>query len=177
MLYTGDRGWLAPVLHSGTVEGKLRVRALHRHEEGAVLALLTVAGLSGTGLASYRRTTLVLEWCGPTGGDLLGCVVVEPGVPALVRSLAVLPVAGGGADTLLLDAALALAQRLGSPDAIMLLETAAQIPVQRLEAVSWDTLCDYCPTSALVRELRTFAPQALAVRLALPPAPPTRRVH
>ncbi|MDQ2807955.1 MAG: hypothetical protein M3Z04_13760 [Chloroflexota bacterium] len=173
MLHTGDRGWLAPAPHSVTAAGTLRLRAMRRHEEGAVLALLTAAGLSGTGLARYRRTTLVLA-----GRDrLLGCVVVEPGAPALVRSLATVPAAGAAAATLLLDAALTLARRLGSNAAVMLLETAAQIPVQRLEAVSWDALCDDCPGSALVRELRTFAPQALAVRLALPPAPPPPLLH
>ena len=168
MLHTGDWGWLAPTPPPLPAEGTLHLRAMRRHEEDAVLALLAAAGLSGTGLASYQRTTLVLAQHGPIADRIVGCVVVEPGAPALVRSLATLPAAGAAATMLLLDAALALARRLGCDAAVMLLETAAQIPAQRLEAVSWDALCACCPGSALTRELRTFAPQALAVRLALP---------
>ncbi len=178
MLHTGDRGWLAPAPHSVSAAGTLRVRGVRHYEGVALLALLTAAGLSSTGLAHYRRTTLVLDRRDPSGGGtLLGCVVVEPGAPALVRSLATVPVAGDAGAALLLDAALTLARRLGSCEAVMLLETAAQIPLQRLEAVSWDALCDSCPGSALVHELRTFAPQALAVRLALPPASSPPLLH
>jgi len=178
MLYTGDRGWLARAPHPVIAEGTLRVRGVRGHEEAAVLALLAAAGLSGTGLASYRHSTLVLERYDPTaGGGLLGCVVVEPGAPALVRSLATVPRVGERAHALLLDAALTLARRLGSAEVMMLLETAAQIPLQRLESVGWDTLCACCPGSVLTRELRTFAPQALAVRLAVPPAPSPLLLH
>jgi N-acetylglutamate synthase-like GNAT family acetyltransferase len=149
----------------------VRLRPACPDDWPALTRLLAAMRVSGTGLRAHLGSTFVLERGHPRydDGQLLGCVAVEPGPTALVRSLAV--TAEGqerGYDGLLLNLALKLAARTGAVDAVLLVETAAQVPAYRLESVQWSDLRVRCGGSALVRELSAFDSMALAVRMPLP---------
>ncbi|HMA37132.1 MAG TPA: hypothetical protein VKY74_21940 [Chloroflexia bacterium] len=166
-------GWRPAAL-----ESSLRVRTARLTDWSRLYTLLGDAGLSRTGFPACLPWTLVLERGKPQDdqGEVLGCIVIEPGPVALLRSLAVAPEGlVHGYDGLLLDLALKIAGQAGAVDAVLLVETAAQLPAQRLDSVSWDDLRAARPDSMLVRELGVFDSTALAVRLALPRS--TRRAE
>jgi N-acetylglutamate synthase-like GNAT family acetyltransferase len=171
MLRKTEAGWLAPPSARPAPSVPAPTVRLARPDEGpALLALLRAAGLSVTGLGLYLPSTLVLE----AAGRPVGCVVLEPGPMALIRSLTTM--ADDETAETLLAAALALAARQGSREAVLLVETAAQIPARRFETLAWDEVCARQPDSALARELRIHAPGALAMRLT-PPADLLRSIQ
>jgi N-acetylglutamate synthase-like GNAT family acetyltransferase len=169
--FSYDTAWIGQA-GSGEEPGvSLHLRTARSADWPALGALLNSAGSSRAGLDACLETTLVLERTYPRENrrEIAGCVAVEPGAPALIRSLAVAPEAWAqGLDVLLLDGALRLAHRLGAREVVLLLETAAQIPAEHGESVPWEVLRRSAPHSELVRELSTFDSDALAVRLPLP---------
>ena len=148
-----------------------RVRSARLYDWPGLRGLLLTAGVSLTGLAECFETLLVLERNGHKGapGEILGCVAVEPGPLALVRTLALaFDDPAPRYETLLLMSALQLAETLGAAEAVLLVETTAQLPVHHQGLVLWAALRKRCPESKLVRELSGIDSMALAVRLAPP---------
>ncbi|HUS14721.1 MAG TPA: hypothetical protein VM536_06840 [Chloroflexia bacterium] len=170
MLQFESSPWDARISRPGP-DTAVRLRPARQDDWPALTRLLAAMSVSSTGLRAHLATTFVLERGHPRtdDGHLLGCVAVEPGPTALVRSLAV-TVEGQarGYDGLLLNLALKLAARTGAADVVLLVETAAQVPAFRLESVEWADLRTSCSGSALVRELSAFDSMALAVRMPLP---------
>ncbi len=160
-----------PAQPPGLRVGALHVRGARCQDWPWLRSFLRSAGLSITGLAEHFDTVLVLERTGAAGvhGEILGCVAVERGHPALIRSLAVaLEEVADGAERVLLAAALKVAAENGAREAILLVESTAQLPAYHLGLLLWDHLRARCPRSALVRELSNFESTALAVRLPVP---------
>jgi N-acetylglutamate synthase-like GNAT family acetyltransferase len=155
-------------------ETELCVRMARAEDWPPLRALLREAGLRLAGIAGPRCNMLVLEreGVGPAAGGIRGCLAVEHGPTALLRSLVVSPDDTiRGYDGLLIQAALRMAQQRGARDAVLIVETASQLPLpaRRLETVAWHDLRRACPECALVRELSSLpSSDALALRLALP---------
>ena len=154
-------------------ETELCVRMARPADWPPVRAMLREAGLSLVGIADPRCSMLVLEreGAGPLAGGIRGCLAVEHGPTALLRSLVVTPDdALRGYDGLLIQAALRMSHAHGARDAVLIVERPAQLPLpaRRLETVAWRDLRRLCPESALVRELGQPSSGALALRLALP---------
>jgi hypothetical protein len=154
-------------------ETELCVRMARAEDWPPLRALLREAGLSLAGIAGPRCSMLVLEreGAGPAAGGIRGCLGVEHGATALLRSLVISPDdALRGYDGLLIQAALRMAQPRGARDAVLIVERPAQLPLpaRRLETVAWRDLRHMCPASALVRELSLPSSGALALRLAVP---------
>jgi hypothetical protein len=154
-------------------ETELCVRMAGVEDWPPLRALLREAGLRLAGIAGPRCSMLVLEreGAGPAAGGIRGCLAVEHGPTALLRSLVVAPDdAIRGYDGLLIQAALRMSHAHGARDAVLIVERPAQLPLpaRRLETVAWRDLRRMCPASALVRELSLPSSGALALRLALP---------
>jgi len=172
-----DRRYLPPEagLYPGTslAETELCVRMARAADWPPLRALLREAGLRLAGIAGPRCSMLVLEreGVGPAAGGIRGCLAVEHGPTALLRSLVVAPDdAMRGYDGLLIQAALRMAHAHGAHDAVLIVERPAQLPLpaRRRETVAWRDLRRMCPASALVRELSLPSSGALALRLAVP---------
>jgi N-acetylglutamate synthase-like GNAT family acetyltransferase len=177
--YHSPMSGLSPLGRPGVRETTIRVRPARGEDRPALGRLLTAAGVSRTGLQPQPGAVYVLERgvLPIDRGELLGCVVVEhaAGV-ALLHSLVVTPSAQDqGHDALLLDLALKIAHEGGAEEALLLVETAAQVPATRLDSVPWAQVRACFPTSALVRELSAFDTTAMAVRMALPALSYTKR--
>jgi N-acetylglutamate synthase-like GNAT family acetyltransferase len=154
-------------------EATIRLRPARAEDRPALNRLLAAAGVSRTGLQPQPGGVYVLERgvLPIDRGEFLGCVVVEHAARvALLHSLVVTPDAQDqGHDALLLDLALKVARDGGAEEALLLVETAAQVPATRLDSVPWARVRACFPHSALVRELSAFDSTAMAVRMALPP--------
>ncbi len=160
-----------PAPRPGAGVARAHIRRARAGDWPRVRALLLRAGLSLTGLEDRPEALLLLERTTSVGAGrvLLGCVAVEEGRPALIRSLAVRPRAPLAAYDLLLDAALRRAGAAGDPEPVLLVETTNQLPAQHGGRVFWEHLRILRPQSLIVRELGTFDSSAVAVRL--PAAP------
>ena len=179
--YYSPAGALAPQGWPAVRETTIRLRPARGEDRPALGRLLAAAGVSRTGLQPQPGGVYVLERgvLPIDRGDLLGCVVVEHAARvALLHSLVVTPDAQDqGHDALLLDLALKVAHEGGAEEALLLVETAAQVPATRLDSVPWAQVRACFPTSALVRELSAFDTTAMAVRMALPPRNPAKRLQ
>ena len=133
-------GGLFPLGRPAVRKSAIRLRPARGEDRMALGRLLTAAGVSRTGLQPQPGGVYVLDAAScPSIAAICWAASswsMRPGSLSCTRSWS-RRTRRSGHDALLLDLALKIAYEGGAEEALLLVETAAQVPATRLDSVPW----------------------------------------